>query len=340
MITKREYAAVDVFKITCAFLVMLIHTKPFYNLFWLDAGIGMITRFAVPYFFCVSGFFLFRQANINQENKKSIICKQLVRLIRFYIIWYVIFRLVGLLLGEDNFGLWYNIKQLIFMTNGSPLWFVNALIWAICIVAALAIRLKKRTIFGVSICCLVIGYFLSTLYGITERWTIIQRIQPFITFIGVQNGLFFAFPYVAMGAYLSEIELKRSIKRDASLICIFFLCLGVESLVAVLKLNAPYTFLWLSALPMTYYTVKLTLTVNLRDNPSYYYLRKISTLFYVLHVVVFLTCEKLFVVIGLKSLDSMNLALTCLVLIITTILSSLFVILSRKKQFSWIKLLM
>ena len=50
-IGTKEYAAVDIFKFLCAVLVIIIHTKPFENVFWIDAAFGVITRFAVPFFF-------------------------------------------------------------------------------------------------------------------------------------------------------------------------------------------------------------------------------------------------------------------------------------------------
>ena len=58
---RKSYPGVDIFKMACAILVMIIHTKPFENIFWIDAGIGMVTRFAVPYFFTVSGYFLYKK---------------------------------------------------------------------------------------------------------------------------------------------------------------------------------------------------------------------------------------------------------------------------------------
>ncbi len=51
---KKDYPAVDIFKMICAILVILIHTKPFVNDFWLDNAVGIITCIAVPYFFIIS----------------------------------------------------------------------------------------------------------------------------------------------------------------------------------------------------------------------------------------------------------------------------------------------
>ena len=47
---KKENAVVDIFKIFCVILVMLIHTKPAANIFWVDKIADMITCLAVPYY--------------------------------------------------------------------------------------------------------------------------------------------------------------------------------------------------------------------------------------------------------------------------------------------------
>ena len=98
---KRDYAAVDLFKMVCAILVMMIHTKPFENIFWLDAGIGMITRFAVPFFFTTAGYFVFKKIDNNPEKRKKIIGQYLFRLLRFYFIWFIVFRIIDVVLNSS-----------------------------------------------------------------------------------------------------------------------------------------------------------------------------------------------------------------------------------------------
>lgn len=334
---RKEYAAVDLFKMFCAILVMMIHTKPFENIFWLDAGIGMVTRFAVPFFFTVSGYFLFRKISQRPEKKKEIVCNYLLRLLRFYLIWFIAFRILdGVLAGRFN-GVQYYIRQFFFTTDGSPLWFVNALIWAVVLVSVTTLWLKKRTVFIVSIIFLAAGYCLSTLRGVTENTGIFNVIKPITDFIGIQNGLFFAFPYVAMGALLSEKPLKTENRKNLILVILFFICLGIESLVAVMKLNAPLTFLWISAVPMTWFTVKLVLSFEMESKPIHYTIRKISTLFYVLHVIVFKLLQKFFTTIQFSQIDSMSLILTLCTFVITLGVTYAFFLLSKKEKLQWLK---
>lgn len=334
---RKEYAAVDLFKMFCAILVMMIHTKPFENNYWLDAGIGMVTRFAVPFFFTVSGYFLFQKISEQPEKRKDIVVHYLLRLIRFYVIWFIVFRAVDIALEGSFLGVWYYIRQFFFTADGSPLWFMNALIWAVVLVYLMNLWFKKKTIFIIGIVFLTIGYCLSTLLSITEDTEIVNIFKPVIGFIGIQNGLFFAFPYVAMGALLAEKPIKAENGKNLVYIILFFVCLGAESIFAVLKLKATFTFMWISVVPMTWFTVKLLLSLEIKSNPIHYTIRKISTLFYVLHVIVFKLLQRLFVVIHISCIDSMNLIITICTLMITFGVSYGFFLLSKKGKLQWLK---
>lgn len=335
---RQELPAVDLFKFICAILVMLIHTKPFDSIFWVDAAIGMITRFAVPFFFTVSGYFLFRKISRNPEKKWSIVEKYLIRLLGFYFIWFFIIRIVDIVVGGwtlQSFG--YYLKQFFFTTDGSPLWFVAALMWAVVLYSVLLTVLKPKVIFAIGIIFLIIGYCFSTLLGLTGNWPVIQSLKPYVDFIGVQGSLFFAFPYVALGALMTQKKQETTIKRDIIGIVAFFIFLGAESLVMVKKFNAPLTFLWLFMMPTTYFTTHLALTLPIESKPGYYILRKISTLCYVLHVVIFKTLICVFDETGITAKDPHHILLTLLTILITLSLAWCIYLLSRKKVFSWLK---
>ena len=182
--------AVDIFKMVCAVLVMMIHTKPFENDFWIDAAIGMITRFAVPFFFTISGYFLFRKVQLDPSKKRSIVAGYLLRLIRFYIIWFIVFRLVDGVLSGSFHSIKYYIRHFFFTLDGSALWFVNALIWAVLIVSVLTSLIKTLVVFYIGVIFLVVGYSISTLMGVTGSTWIVQILKPITNLIGVQNGLF------------------------------------------------------------------------------------------------------------------------------------------------------
>lgn len=340
---KRELAAVDIFKFFCALLVIAIHTKPFINHFWLDAGIGVVTRFAVPYFFLSSAYFLFTR----MEGKDFSACKDIylqyfVRLLRFYAIWFILFRFYDGFFNQSCHGtLWY-LKQFVFPTDGSPLWFVAALVWGTFLVFVLNSVLRNKTVvFVISIIFLLIGYSLSTMLNETgSSVPVVWLNQTIIPAIGTQNGFFFAFPYVAMGALMAGRVFEKKYLRDLCGTAFFLGLLGVEAVAAVKVFHAPLTFLWLSAVPMTFFVMRFTLTIDLKSRPIFYYIRKMSTLIYVVHVLVFKTFQHLFAATGFDRIDSENLCLFFAVVMVSSALAYVLVEFSRRRGLGFLKYIM
>ena len=340
---RKEYAAVDIFKFFCAILVIAIHAKPFVNIFWLDAAVGLATRFAVPYFFLSSAYFLFKKLSKCEgfREKSRVYFAYLLRLLRFYAIWFVIFNLVDIALGASvQSPLWY-IRQFVFTTNGSPLWFLSALIWGTLIVFLLSSFLNKYAVFGISCVFLVLGYMLTTLLNVTGEWGFISFINQYITpVIGTQNGLYFAFPYVALGALMSAQTVKKEHKKNSLLAVLFFVLLGAESVTAVVILKAPLTFIWLSALPMTYFIMRLTLSIETISSAVFYYMRKMSTMIYVVHCVVLKLLQRLFALTPMGAFDRENILLFALTVALSAGIAFLTVRASKVKGFGFLKFIM
>lgn len=339
VVRKKEYDAVNVFKFFCALLVIAIHAKPFVNHFWLDAEIGLLTRFAVPYFFLSSSYFLFQKISrcTSVKEKSNYYGAYFLRLLRFYLIWYIIFNVFDIAFGGSIHSVQWYIKQFIFPTNGSSLWFVSALLWASLIVYMLTLFVRKETVLVISIVFLGLGYMLSTLLGVTEDIGIVAFLNEKVTpVIGVQNGLFFAFPYVALGSVMAHQDIKKQHKKNAGLALLFFILLGIESIVAVVCFRAPFTFIWLSALPMTYYIMRLTLTVELKSHPSFNYLRKMSTVIYAIHGLII----KLLIRMRVDQVDNNNVVLFLTAVAVSIGLSYGIVRLAKTKHFQFLKYMM
>lgn len=339
---KKEYAAVDFFKFFCAILVIIIHTKPFDSVFWIDGAIGLVTRFAVPYFFASSAFFLFRKLrNAKKSDQWKIYGQYVLRLVRFYFIWYVIHAAVNALLSGTVFSAGYYLRQFFLSSNGSPLWFLCALIWASFFVFVLSRKLGKKVVFGISLVFWVIGYCLSTLAPLFSGTAVYQWLINYVVrYIAIQNGLFFAFPYIALGLLLSETEVTENRKRDILGIILSFILLMAESLTAVKVVGSSLTFLWLAALPLAYFTLHLTLSLSLKGSTPGYYLRKSSTLVYVLHVPIMKLTDFLFAQSGLAGLDRFHLLRFFAVTVISVLLAFALVSCAKRKGFRFLKYIM
>lgn len=284
--TTKEYAAVDIFKFICAVLVIIIHTKPFESMFWMDAALGVITRFAVPFFFVSSSIFLFMKIESNPKTAGTTYKKYFTRLLRFYLIWYIVFNVSAALEGHHNDALYY-VKQFFFNTSGSPLWFVCALLWSSAMVYVLNKYCSKKIITIISLLLFAIGYIFSTLQPLFANNELFKYInENIISVVGTQNGFFFGMPYVAMGCTFAKYKFKKNYFIDICGIAIFMALLMAESLICVKIVGSTLTYLWISAIPMTYFTVRLMMTIDISSKFNFYFIRKSSTLIYVFHVLI------------------------------------------------------
>lgn len=338
-VVKKDYVSIDVFKLFAAVLVIAIHVKPFQNNFWLDAGVGMLTRMAVPFFFCASAFVLFKSINAKPEAGNRRMRRYCIRLLKLYAIWYVIYALVQQREQFTNLSGWlYLAKQFVFPTNGLVLWFFPGLMIAALLVFYLKKVMKTEYVFGVSIIFLVIGYGFSTVYeGIFSEVAVLKSLHDtVISFIGTQNGLFFGFAYVALGALLAEDKLRCGRKKACVGWVLSYIGLGAEALVAVLVLGSSVNHIWLFALPLTWCVMNVLLSIDMKENPMFKVMRKMSTLVYVLHCFVIMGLERL----GVRELDGQNLMLFVLTTVISLGISYLLVLLSEKRTFRFLKIFM
>ncbi len=86
----QDWNSFDILKLLCAFLVVGIHTQPFDGMGIIDFGFSFVTRFAVPVFFLLSGFFLFKK---NVITKK--VLRYCTRILTMYAVWCVVYYLIG-----------------------------------------------------------------------------------------------------------------------------------------------------------------------------------------------------------------------------------------------------
>ena len=271
---KKINGTIDIAKFLMAVLVVGIHTEPLGFNIWLDRGFGIITRLCVPFFFVASSYFFFRKNNSPLKYVK--------RLFILYLIWSIIylpFDITKLKLLSVQQIL---IKYLWSGVDDQALWYLCGSIIGFLIVFALSKFLDYKKILLLGIVFLIIGCFKSTWAPMVENVFNI----PVYDLLGSRNGLFYGFPYYAVGMYIAKTEGKKSDNWKPYLIgsVISFMMLVAESLVFILVFKTTKTVLWISVLPLTYFVFSFLKNINISIplNISLV-LRKLSTIIYVSH---------------------------------------------------------
>lgn len=328
----KKTTIIDIFKFICCFLVVCIHTKPFKNSFWLDAGVGLMTRIAVPYFFITSAYFL-----MLKDGKKYL--KHTLNLVVLYSFWYILslFCSKSTYLNANSFEFWKRvIINYFWLVNGNPLWFICALIWADLAMYLLRKKISPKVLLIIGAILLFIGYFFSTAYAVTSKIPAVVTINnAFISKIGTQNALFFAFPYVCLANYAVNDKSTLSAKKYFTLWMIFFVVLSVEAVIMVKFLHSTINHLWLSSLPMALFAFKFSNSILIRDRAIYYTMRKLSVGVYLIHPLIIDSIHSL--LNSLHISDGANITLTITVFLISLLSSFLLYTLSKVKHLSFIK---
>ncbi len=265
-------ATMDIAKLMMALLVVGIHTEPFGFNVWMDRGFGIITRLCVPFFFTASSYFYWVK-----KGTKPVI-RYILRLALLYLIWTIIY----LPLDIHKLGTWSFMECVdIFLWSGyRHMWYISCSIIGFLIVYLLSRRFNAKTVLAISFVFLFIGCCKSTWLPLIRQMSNLHLYD----FLGSRNGLFYAFPYMALGKYIAEYKSQTKRRIIYAKLCASMLLLILESFIFVVKYQTNSTILWLSVFPATFYLFQLLLTYNISIKKEVSVrARNVSTLIYFLH---------------------------------------------------------
>lgn len=260
----------DILKLIMSILIVGIHTEPFGFNIWLDRGYGIITRLCVPFFFVSSAYFYWSREKGTRAFLK--------RLFMLYIVWSVIYlpfdfeSLSKMRLGQV-------LYRYLWAGNEHALWYLCAAAIGFAITQLMLRFCKPRTVLIISCLFLLIGCIKSTWSPLTEQ---VFRIR-ITDFLGSRNGLFYAFPYTALGMYLAKNQRRE--KSNTFLLLFGFTIslamLAIESLLFVVIYKTNTTVMWISVLPLTYFFFRIIKNIDIEiDKGVSLYLRRLSTIIY------------------------------------------------------------
>ncbi|HOW42791.1 MAG TPA: acyltransferase family protein [Candidatus Omnitrophota bacterium] len=240
-IKKGRITSIDSFKVIAIFAVICIHTRPFKysgisylndNLLFISKLINVSCRFAVPFFFIVTGYF-WGEALKQGEKIEGLLKKTVLKLVKSYLFWMTVYAFFpegfmdailkdGLLIGlkksfEANTLVLIKEHLLGFVLRGTSfhLWFIPALLFAV-IFLALCIKLRKAIyILPISIALYVLGLVGGTYSKFFSG-------LPFT--YDTRNGPFMGTLFVALGWVFSYYGVKKYVNWYCAFLV---LCVGL-----------------------------------------------------------------------------------------------------------------
>lgn len=349
-LSVKQHNAIDLAKLICALFVVAIHVSPFGStdqmtiLSWMDFFLrNCIARIAVPFFFITSGYFLFRKTDINNFDFSP--CKAyLKKLIKLYLIWSAIYFPLGfgnaLIDGKDLLhGILNYVKNFIFSTSYSHLWYLNALIFATAVISFLLYkRVKPAHIIFIGGLFYFIGLFGQSWFGFLDPlrttfiWDILKSIKSVIS--TTRDGLFDALIFVAIGMLFAYNDIRLTKNRAGIGLTISLLLLFAESFTlqyfGISRFHDTYLFI----VPCALFLFAFVNNIELPDHKKYKSMRVYSSLIYFIHPWVLRAIAVVNYIIFKKSeIFLLNYLLT---LLITFLISRLILKSSAKPKGKWL----
>lgn len=228
---SSHYGMIDVLRLVFAIAVASIHTMAFKSLnenLWIATSMG-VARLAVPFFFIVSGYFLYNRIQSTKEPKST-----LKRLLTLYVLWVLIetVTLTPVVLSNLNMPIRIIIQRFLFVGITGSLWYISSLIITIFIIAPL---LKKDKV----VLLLIIGFALylfgttgDTYNGFYENTMVYPLIKGYIgIFFLPQIGITESILFITLGAAISKYKLNEKIKNAGLLSILSIVLLLVETFI-------------------------------------------------------------------------------------------------------------
>lgn len=206
--------SIDIARLFAAILVVAIHTQA---ITWFSSysngNIQILTRVAVPFFFCTSGYFLHKNyinsgcPAIAATFWKTVKLYTLLSLVYFS----VIFLSNPALLHESK--KWMLVD---FLFNGSyyHLWYMVGIIYSIAMIYLICKLKLSKILLPLAIVCYVIGLLGTSYYGIGSRLPILNVMFDSGWFLSIRRIFLMGFPFTVLGWVISERKLKLHISKQ------------------------------------------------------------------------------------------------------------------------------
>lgn len=356
LIDKKEYFAVDIFRLIFAIGIVALHLSPLEDICGICNYflINVITRIGVPFFFLVSGFFLYKK--IYDYDKVKMYINKLMKQYLIYTfiympqILYVRIKSGGSIL-KNILGF---IRNFFFIGSYVQLWYFVGLIIATVLLYFLVNKsgLSDKALLIIIIVLYIIGTIFDA-YILPDKFeTCIQTKGTFFyfvhfvvwvymnIFVTTRNGIFFGLPYLFFG-YLIAKNKKRILKKSYLVMFMISFFLMLLEVLVVVKLfgNLNGQNMLFSLLPTALFFFLFILFIDWSNlyncNRIAKHCRSLSAIYFGWHLFIDFYVNGFFKYILHIKLHS--LLQFVIVLLLNYILGEILIYISNKSQLKWVR---
>lgn len=223
---RQYYPIIDVLRLIFALGVVSIHTMAFSSInenLRIATSMG-ICRIAVPFFFLVSGYFLYDRIQEKSEPKST-----LKKLLILYIAWISI-ELITLFPTVLNYlnSPMFIIRRLLLVGVTGSLWYISSLILSIFLISKLLKNDNILFLIIIGMLLYLFGITGDTYYGLFNNILIDDYSSMFfLPQIGITESILF----ISLGAAINKYKLNKKFNFPGILAIISIIILLIETFI-------------------------------------------------------------------------------------------------------------
>lgn len=346
---RKNYAAIDNFRLVAALLIVAIHTAPLASFsktadFLFTYCFG---RIGVPFFLMVTGFFVLapyqrRNANRFSSGQSEIMDYgnsvkagngSMGKFLRKTAVLYGVSTLLyfPLKLYSKNLsgsvGGW--LKEIFFDGTFYHLWYLPAVILGCLLLVALLRFCRPLTISAVVFVLYILGVLGDSYYGLVSKVPFIKMIYQGIFQISsyTRNGIFFAPAFLWLGVVLANSKIKISREHASAGFVVSMAAMLVEGFLSFHFQWQKHNSLYFLLLPVMFYLFELLLSMR---GPEIGIARDLSMYIYILHPLCIVVVRGVAGILKLSKLLVEQSLIHYLAVVLVSVLLSLVVVMAKR----------
>ena len=236
MLDRQRINSIDVFRFVCALLVVAIHTRPFeyQNEVLGFVFVQVLPRIAVPFFFCVSGYFYIN----NLESGNKCVFTTFIKVLKTYLVWSAIYLVVDIIekLLRHAFSpipyLKDCILRLFFYGSYYHFWYFIALLLSILIVGLFYKLRAQKVLIVLSGILYILGLLGESYYALGNQVLVLNNFINSSIFIDIRRIFLMGLPFFVSGYFVNKLQ-NRTREKSLTIAMVIAILLFVFEIILI-----------------------------------------------------------------------------------------------------------
>ena len=283
---RKNYAAIDNFRLIAALLIVAIHTAPLAS--FSKTADFLVTycfgRIGVPFFLMVTGYFVLApyQKKVHSNQGIGTMGKFLKKTVLLYFISTLLYLPLKIYSGNFSHNVWDWMKEIFFDGTFYHLWYLPAVLLGCLLLMALLSFCSPLTVSAVVSVLYIIGVLGDSYYNLVSQVPFFKMVYEAIFQISsyTRNGIFFAPAFLWMGVVLANGKVRISQERAAAGLAISLAGMLAEGFLSFQLEWQKHNSMYFLLVPVMFYLFELLLS---RKGVEVKAVRDLSMYLYIIH---------------------------------------------------------